>query len=155
MRAVSDVDSGGAMGGVSRGHSAGWPLTFLLRNFSRLHSVEWITMAHRQGGTAMTQSLLVSLLVVFFGSATVAVARARQIVSIADNAVLTSPGASIDFPAVDVRLVSEVSLLGKTTGIGVNIFVKLSTVLGVFGDSVPLLLQFREDQGVSSILWLG
>ena len=55
----------------------------------------------------MTQRLLVSLLVVFFGSATVAVARARQIVSIADNAVLTSPGASIDFPAVDVRLVSE------------------------------------------------
>ena len=59
--------------------------------------------------------VLVSLLIVFFGSATVAVAQARQIVSIADNAVLASPGAFIDFPAVDVRSVSEVSLLGKTT----------------------------------------
>ena len=82
--------------------------------------------------------VLVSLLIVFFGSATVAVAQARQIVSIADNAVLASPGAFIDFPAVDVRSVSEVSLLGKTTtGGGLVIFVKFSTVPGVFGDSVP------------------
>jgi len=95
----------------------------------------------------MTKRLLVSLLVVFFGSATVAVARARQIVSIADNAVLTSPGASIDFPAVDVRLVSEVSLLGKTTGIGVNIFVKFSTVLGGFGDSVPAAAAIQGGSG--------
>ena len=81
-------------------------------------------------------SLIIFLLVVFFGSVTKVAAQAT-IVRIADSAVLAAPGATIDFPAVDVRLISEMALLGKTTGIGVNIFVKFSTVPGVFGDSVP------------------
>src|SRR5439155_19370315 len=86
------------------------------------------------GGTSMTQRLLVlvSLLVVFFGSATAA-ADQGKVVTIAENVVLSTPGATIDFPALDMRLVSEVALLGKTSS-GVSVFVKFSTVAGVFGD---------------------
>ena len=79
--------------------------------------------------------VLVSLLVVFFGSATVA-ADQGKVVTIADNVVLAG-GGTIDFPAVDVRLVSDVSLLGKTTGNGVSLVVKFTTTPGLFGDFLP------------------
>ena len=39
--------------------------------------------------------------------------RAGRVVTIIENAVLSSVGATIDLPAIDVRLLSEVSLLGN------------------------------------------